>query len=101
LARFRPGLARLDCDVDFVDLRVEPFADFVAVLRCGADLDVLTVALPGARVFAGDVFAFARRLVDSISALSSSPSTREGFGFLERHGFRLCGGVIRRCVGKL
>jgi hypothetical protein len=46
-----------------VALRVEPFEDFVAVLRFGADLDFLTVALAGARLFAGDVFTFVRRLV--------------------------------------
>ena len=61
--RFRPDLARTVCDADFVTLRVEPFEDFVAVLRFGADLDFLAVALPGARLFAGDVFAFVRRLV--------------------------------------
>jgi hypothetical protein len=46
-----------------VTLRVEPFDDFVAVLRFGAGLDFLAVALAEARLFAGDVFAFARRLV--------------------------------------
>jgi hypothetical protein len=66
LARFRPGLARLDCDADFVALRVEPFEGFVAVLPFGADLDFLTVALAGARPFAGDVFAFVRRLVGGL-----------------------------------
>ena len=60
-ARFRP---RPPCDADFVALRVEPFEDFVAVLRFGADLDFLTVALAGARLFAGDAFAFVLRLVD-------------------------------------
>jgi hypothetical protein len=63
LARFRPDLARPARDADFVALRVEPFEDFVAVLRFGAGLDFLTVALAGARLFAGDVFAFVRRLV--------------------------------------
>ena len=62
-ARFRPDLARTVCDADFVTLRVEPFEDFVAVLRFGADLDFLAVALAGARLFVGDVFAFVRRLV--------------------------------------
>ena len=44
-------------------LRIEPFEDFVAVLRFGADLDFFAVALAEARLFAGDVFAFVRRLV--------------------------------------
>jgi len=63
LARFCPGLARLVGDANFVALRVEPFEDFVAVLRFGADLDFLAVALPGARLFAEDVFAFVCGLV--------------------------------------
>ena len=50
-ARFRPDLARPVCDADFVALLVEPFEDFVAVLRFGADLDFLAVALAGARLF--------------------------------------------------
>jgi len=44
-----------------VALRVEPFEDFVAVFRFGADLDFLVVALATARFFVGD--AFVRRLV--------------------------------------
>ena len=63
LARFRPGLARLDGDGDFVAFRVEPFEDLVAALRFGPDFDFLAVALAEARLFAGDVFAFARGLV--------------------------------------
>lgn len=62
-ARFRPDLAPPACDADFVALRGEPFEDFVAVLRFGADLDFLAVALAEERLFAGDVFAFVRRLV--------------------------------------
>jgi hypothetical protein len=58
-ARFRPEVARAVCDADFVVLRVEPFEDFVAVLRFGADLD-LALALAGARFFVGDAFAVAR-----------------------------------------
>ena len=61
--RFRPDVARAVCDADFVVLRVEPFEDFVAVLRFGADLDFLALALAGARFFVGDAFAFARCLV--------------------------------------
>ena len=62
-ARFRPDLARAVCDANFVVFRADPFEDFVAVLRFGANLDFLAVALAGARFFVRDVFALARRLV--------------------------------------
>jgi hypothetical protein len=63
LARLRPGVARPRCGANFVDLRVELFEDFVGRLRFGTDLDFRAAALPETRFFAGDVFAFVRRLV--------------------------------------
>jgi hypothetical protein len=44
-----------------VALRIELFADFVTAFRFGVDF--FAAALAGARFFAGDVFAFVRRLV--------------------------------------
>lgn len=64
MARFRPDVARPFFDAAFVAFRVALFEDFVAAFRFGADLDVFAAALAGARLFfAGDAFAFVRRLV--------------------------------------
>lgn len=61
LARFRPGVARPFFVADFVAVRVELFADFVAVLCFGADF--FAAAFAGVRFFAGDAFTFGLRLV--------------------------------------
>jgi hypothetical protein len=60
LARLRPDAARPFFVAGLVALRIELFADFVTAFRFGVDF--FAAALAGAR-FAGDAFAFVRRLV--------------------------------------
>ena len=67
MARFRLDVARTFVVADFVALRVELLADFVATFRFGIDFDLAGVrffAAPvEARFFAVDAFGFVGRLV--------------------------------------
>ena len=76
MARLRPELTRLFFVAAFVALRVELFADFVTAFRFGVNFDFFAAAFAGARFFAGDVFAFVRRLV-GLTAAYERPLPRQ------------------------